>query len=277
MINNYVDYNPNIPGNIGSFLGSPGGLTWSGGTYSPTGQAGGATGGGGGGVPVLGATQTVPTSGMMPAGLAGYTGAEAASMDPMTAWLLFGSIATNAIGSGLQANAASNQLGLNATQFEEQRKDSRQAMLANFLQNLINTNQQKQLVQGGQGLAATQMDPYAHAKDLNAANVTRSFGQALQPGGQVKGTIDMSALSPESLQKNADYFYSNAGAAQPNVPLGAQSPTAENFRQGFASQTETQQQSLIKQILQFLNDIGGPASPGASTPLKGNDNTRGNG
>ena len=143
---------------------------------------------------------------------------------------------------------------------QQKREDEQRAALAKFLQSQIDTQQ----TQAKTGVDSTQLDPYAPANFLNAANVRRSFAGGLPsgPSSRFTGQFDMSALSPENLAKTGDYFYSNVAAASPNVPLGGVSPNAEAFRQTYS----TQQQDLMKQILAFLQQIGGPQQRPSTLP-----------
>jgi hypothetical protein len=140
------------------------------------------------------------------------------------------------------------------------RQDTSAVDMSNYLsgqQGLDKTIGQKQ---SQVGLDSTQMDPYAQAKDLNAANVRSSFATSVggNPNAKMSTPLDMSALSPTSLQNSADTFYSMEANANPNVPVGNQSPTAEQFRQTNNTNTANQQAKLTALIQQYLASIGAP-------------------
>lgn len=179
-------------------------------------------------------------------------------MDPMTLYLLF-SAGSGLLGGIMNGNAQNKQTQLNATQFEEQRQDEQRQLLAQFLQGVYGAENQDRQFSAAQGLNATQLDPYKHAKDLNSANVRRSFAAGYDPArGGFSGDFDMSALSPENLTKSSDNFYRNVAAAQPNVPLNGESPSAEEFRNSYMNDVNKRKSDLTNLISQYLSKIGTP-------------------
>jgi hypothetical protein len=168
-------------------------------------------------------------------------------MDPISMWLLFGTAAANLGGSALQANAQGQANQQSAQQFEEGRGDTMSQMVAQFLQG----QQQQKIQQAGQGLASTQMDPYAQAKALNSANIKSQFAQGWTPGQGFSGTLSTPALSDANLAASKSQFDKYAAAAQPNVPV-AGDPSTEDFRSTYNNQST----DLNNLILSYLRNIG---------------------
>lgn len=137
---------------------------------------------------------------------------------------------------------------------QNQREDARKKALAEFLTGRQTAEENDLRSRAQSGVEATQLDPYAHAKALNAANVRRSFGEGLSPSGQFTGGFDLSALSPENLSNTGDYFYKNVAELQPNVPL---SGGAEQFRQTRLGQVGDRKKQLEDLIKQYLESMGG--------------------
>lgn len=173
-------------------------------------------------------------------------------------WVLEG---IKALGSFLSARGGdkTNRLALQQQQ---------QQWLMDFLNNMVNRKEDVQMERAGTGLAATQMNPYAHAQYLNRSNVRRSFAEGLGPGGSFQGGFDMSALSPDSLQRTGDYFYKNVAEAQPNVPLGDVSPGAETFRQTRGPEIASQSAEQQRMIDNFLQGAV-PCPPGLTKDRDG--------
>ena len=158
----------------------------------------------------------------------------------------------NFAGGLLQGNQ--NQKNINqqllqqSQQNQQSREDSMKAALASFLQS----QQSLATGQANTGLAATQMNPYSQAQDLNRLNVQRAMGNALSSGQGVN--LDMSALAPSNLTRHGDQFYSNVATANPNTPIGGMSTSAEAQRQA----TLAKQKELQDWIMQYLQSIGAP-------------------
>lgn len=173
-------------------------------------------------------------------------------------------LGTGFLGGTLQGNAnqqmSQEELLARLLTNQQSREDAQRAAMASFL----NGDLDRQQSQANTGLTATQMDPYKHAKDLNSANVRRSFVEQTggNPGNRQQGALDMSALSPDNLQRTGDYFYSNAAAASPNVPIGGMSQNAEQFRQTYSAS-----QARLKEMIQkFLMQIGSPVQNPPTLP-----------
>jgi hypothetical protein len=169
-------------------------------------------------------------------------------MDPLTMWLLIGTLGSQVAGSAMNAHAAGQANAMTAAQFEENRADSMQQAMANFLSG----EKSQRNAQSMQGLASTQMDPYSQVKSLNNADIKRQFAAGYTPGQGFQGQFSTPALSPESLAGARTQFDKYAAAAQPNVPV--QSPDAETFR----TQYQAQQSALNQQIMAYLKKIGAP-------------------
>lgn len=179
------------------------------------------------------------------------------------------------LGSFLQGKSSdqNNQLALlvQLLNSQQNREDAMRGSIGNYLSGVQANQMSDDRQRTATGLAATQMDPYAQAKDRNAANVRSSFGAGLAAGGSPQSivnpsSIDLSALSPSSLDANANYFYKNAAAANPNVPLGDVSPSAEAFRQQNTAAYNQKQQALQDLILKYLSQIGSPVQNQPTLP-----------
>lgn len=168
-------------------------------------------------------------------------------MDPISMWLLFGTAASSLAGNALNANAQGQANQQSAQQFEEGRGDTMSQMVAQFLQG----QQQQKIQQAGQGLASTQMDPYAQAKALNSANIKSQFAQGYTPGQGFSGHFSTPALSDTNLTAAKSQFDKYAAVAQPNVPI-AGDPSTEQFRSDYNNQAT----DLQNQILSYLRNIG---------------------
>lgn len=153
----------------------------------------------------------------------------------------------NLFGQNSERQLQQNQSQLSAAQGEEQRGDTMASSIAQFLQG----QQGLQNTQAMQGLAATQMDPYAQAKALNNAQIKAQFAQGYTPGQGFQGKFSTPAFSPQNLTSAQQQFGNYQAAASPNVPI-TNNPSAEQFRQ----QYQGQQQSLAAQIQQWLQQIG---------------------
>lgn len=152
----------------------------------------------------------------------------------------------NFFGQNSQEQQQKDQSQLTAALGEEQRGDTMASQMAQFLmgqQGLMNN-------QAAQGLASTQLDPYAQAKALNNAQVKAQFAAGWQPGQGFSGSLATPALSPSSLQNSANNFSRYQAAASPNVPTG--NPVGDQFQ----TQYQQIQKGLQDQISQWLQQIG---------------------
>jgi hypothetical protein len=202
------------------------------------------------------------TTAAAPAGIAAAapTAAAGAGMT-IDNYLKLAGIGTQVAGSMMNANAANNATQLSAQQFQQQRQDQQKQLMAQFLQSVMGNQQNLQTTQAAQGIASTQLDPYAQAKALNAANIRASYASGYRPGQGSSAPWDTSAIRPAALAKANDQFQQYAAAGQPNVPITS-SPSADAFRQQYLTDTQKKQKDLQDQIMAFLAQFG---TTGATT------------
>lgn len=143
-------------------------------------------------------------------------------------------------------------------------RQQQQQFLMEFLARERSQGEDRKQTQAQGGLAATQMDPYAHAKALNGANVRRSYGQGISPNGTFTGQHDTSALNPENLQKNANYFYTQQAGVNPRGDLSDVNPVAEGRRLGLLENENSREAEFQKKLDAYLAQ-GSPTNP--DTPL----------
>ncbi len=157
---------------------------------------------------------------------------------------------------GIGANVAGSYLSAKQNEKTQQqsREDQQKALLAQFLENEDASTRADNISRASMGLQATQMDPFAQAKDRNSANVRASYGAGIQPGGTFTGNYDLSAIQPDALNKNEEYFQKNVAEAQPNVPLS--NPGAEAYRTGRLADTSAQAAQRRADILKYLQSYG---------------------
>jgi hypothetical protein len=140
---------------------------------------------------------------------------------------------------------------------ERDRAFRRDQAIVDFLGRESEGGRQDERMRAEMGLQATQMDPYAHARARNRANVRASFGKGWNPQTGFTGgspNFDLSALEPENLDRTGDYFYRNVAEASPNVPLD--STGAEGFRQTRLNEMQERRKREREEIMRYLSQMG---------------------
>lgn len=195
---------------------------------------------------VLPSYGTVGNIGTYPTALSSPGVNTGTQMDPFTLYLL-ASAAVSAYGAYENSQSANANSQIQQSDTQQSRSDIAAQNMVNFL----NGQQTLQNTQANQGLMSTQLDPYAQQKDLNKANVQRSFASGYTPGKGFTGSFDMSALDPNSLASAKTQFDKYVAASSPNVPISGD-PSAEAFRNTYA----TNQSSQSQQIQDYLQSEG---------------------
>lgn len=142
-----------------------------------------------------------------------------------------------------QSGESQKERDARAAEAQRQREADQNKLIADFLNGNLGSDVNEQMGRSRMALDSTQMDPYAHAKYLNAANVRRSFGAGVDKSGYFKGNYDLSALDPSNLQKVGRNFYD----------------IADEARRGPAG-WEGKKQSERDKIMEYLRRYGGGAA-----------------
>ena len=152
--------------------------------------------------------------------------------------------AVSAVGDYLNVRSQNKQR-------DEDREFQSRSMMANYLADTQARNSQEDITRAQSSLQATQMDPYAQAKDRNAANIRGSV--RLKSNGAIDiDALDRSALSSANLDAQKEYFYKNVADMNPNVPLNDVSPQADEFRMKRLAELQAEKQRIEQEIQRYL-------------------------